>query len=557
MTGRGRRPGVRSARGADEHILAPAARRWRMVLLLALALPAGCWDPGDGSPADRAAGRQELAFVRGGVLAPGGSGGRAVGRGSREFVPADWIPGQRVQAAGMEGIAPRFPECPALFSVDLGDVARVVAMGGTAPDTALAFSPDAERLAVGSYRGELLVLDAWTGDVLARRRLAETMVKDVAFSPDGATLYAGEQSPDAFVHALDPATLEPRWSLRLAEEVGSSPAPDGEDIYGVYTLPSAYGLAVLPGGDLVVGATHGWNDPHGSRRNRARLLRIAPSGELRAAWPAEGPADAAFYNFRLDPEGGLIVVAVGRSAAGPTPPGMPAGGVQVLRLSDLSEVTSFVPEPLAPHFDSTFVWDALDVDAEAGMGVIGLGDGRVFGFPLAGGDPWVIEVSTPILAGDVPISASIGFGMLYGDAFVVETAGTSIPYSATAAAARPPQVHPAENSVFAFGTGGELRWTWSGPWQLGGLALGADGTTAVAGTRSRQADGREDVFGALLFRLDGEGSGQERLLAFCPTEGPVFFRPVLSADGRVAVAEHPWVRADGSLGGAYRVTVLR
>jgi hypothetical protein len=523
--------------------------RWAL-LSLALLLTACSGDEPAGPTG-------HLAFVRGGVLAPGGAGGRAVGDGSRELVELDWMAGQEVSLAGLTALAPRVPECPSLFHVELGDVSRVVSMGGTSPDTSLAFSPDGERLAVGSYRGEVVVVDGWTGAQLARRRLAETMVKHVAWSPDGSTLYASEQSPDAFLHALDPATLEARWSLRLADEVGTSPAPDGEDIYGVYTLPAAYELEVLPGGDVLVGATHGWNDPSGARLNRARLLRISPAGERVAAWPVHGPADAAFYRYRVDPEGGLLIVSIGRSSSGPAPEGIPVGGVQVLRLEDLSPVHAFVPRPLAPHFDSTFVWEALDVDAALGQGVVGLADGRVFGFVLGGGSEWQLDVSVPVLAGDVPISSSIGFGLLHGDTFVLQTAATNIPYSASTAAARPPSVHPRENALWAYGLDGELRWTWSGPYQLNGLVRGEDGRTAVVGTRTRTSDEREDAFGALLFRLDGQGSGQERLLAWCPTEGPTFFRPTMSQDGRVAVTEHPFERADGSLAGSYRVTVLR
>jgi hypothetical protein len=55
----------------------------------------------------------------------------------------------------------------------------------------------------------------------------------------------------------------------------------------------------------------------------------------------------------------------------------------------------------------------------------------------------------------------------------------------------------------------------------------------------------------------GAGSGNERLAATCPTAGPVFFRHAITADGRVAVVEHPFADANGDLEAAYQVTVLR
>ena len=225
---------------------------------------------------------------------------------------------------------------------------------------------------------------------------------------------------------------------------------------------------------------------------------------------------------------------------------------------DLSVVAGFVPPILAPHFKATFIWEGLDVDAARNLGVVALADGRAFGFPLSGDDePWEIEVSTPILAGDVPISASIGYGLLFDDDLVVQTSDTNVPYGSASAASRPPSPHPHSNTLAAYGPDRTLRWTWTGEHLLNGLVVSADGRTGVAGTRARNRDQREDLFGALLFRLDGVGTGAERLEAVCPTEGPVFFRSATTSDGRVAVAEHPFLRDDGSHGGRYRVTVLR
>ena len=247
---------------------------------------------------------EELIFVRDGVLAPSGPG-RVVG-GDLRLTEQAWTPGEAVSLAGTTSVAPTQASCVPLFSVPLGDVSRLVAMGGEAPDTALALSPDGERLAIGSYTGEVVVVDGWTGEELSRRRLSETMAKQVAWSPDGQVLYAGEQSPDAMVRALDPDTLSDLWSHRLADRVGHSPAPAGEDVYGVYSLPSAFGLEVLSDGDLLVVGTHGWSDAEGVRHNRSQVLRLGPDGTPKAAWPAK-VARAAFRRPQLDePQHGQV-----------------------------------------------------------------------------------------------------------------------------------------------------------------------------------------------------------------------------------------------------------
>jgi len=492
----------------------------------------------------------QIAFVRGGLIAPAGNGGRAVG-GDREFLERAWTPGEAVRLTTVQDEAPANAECQRLFSVDLGDVDSLVSMGIEAPNTALAWSPDGSRLAVGTYTGDVVVVDGWTGEVVAKRSLAETMVKAVAWSPDGRVVYAGEQSPDAYLHALKATDLSDLWRHRLADDLETSPPPPAAEIYGVYTLPGAYTIDVLSGGDLLVSALHSW-PTDGGRRNTSRLYRFGPDGEPHMAWPHEGVADAILKFPRIDEATDRVAVFVTRNAEGP-PPDLPVGGAQTLTLSSFDEVGRFVADPLKPHFASARAWEAFDVAGDTLF--VGYSDGRArLWSPDSHRD---VELGTPVLAGDVPISATLGWGFLRGDEFVVNTGTTNIPWGSNTTATRPPEAHPRENTVWAHGLDGVLRWTWRGEHVIQGLSPSPDGRHLVVGAGKRNADDRRDLFGALLFRLDGEGSGPDRLQAFCPTESPIFFRQALHNDGRVAVAEFPFSTPDDAVAGEYRVTVLR
>lgn len=494
----------------------------------------------------------DVTFVRGGVLVPGASGGRAVG-GGRSLVDVAWKPGD-VQSGA---VAPERPECVALFSVALGDVSAAIAAGAEPPDTAIAFSPDGARVAIGAYTGEVVVADGFTGAVLARRSLPEALAKRVAWSPDGAVLYVGEQSPDARLYALDAATLADRWVAVLADDVGHSPAPAGDDVYGVYQLPGVFGLAVTPDGDVLAVAVHGWNDAALGYRNASRVYRFGPDGARKAAWPAAGVADATLMTLAWDREGGALAVPVGRSAAGPAPADLPVGGVVVLDAATLAPRATFALEPLGPWFDRVFIWDALGVSVAADRVVVGTGDGRVRAWRLSDGVVAAdLAPGVPIDAGGVPLAASVGFAALVGDEILALTSGTSIPFGAADPALRPPRAHPGENTIGAWSRDGAPRWTFHGPERLAGLAISPDRGTLVAGAGLRDVDVRTDLFGALVFRLGGAGAGAERLVTTCPTEGPVFFRMAVADDGRIAVAEHPWRRGD-VVTGQYRVTVLR
>ena len=516
-----------------------------VALLVALGACAG----------DRASGPAELRFVRGGLLLPTGEAGVAVG--GQRFVERAWKAGERVSESGRSGVAPKLAECVALGGVDLGDVARMVVAGAPAPDTDLAFSPDGAALAVGSFRGEVLVIDVATLAVTARRQLAEAMVRRVAWSPDGKTLYAGEQSPDATLHALDPATLADRWTLPLAERVGRSSLPAGEDLYGVYSLPGVYGLDVLADGDLLVAAAHGWTEADGTRKNRSQLLRVSPGGAVRSTWPAE-PADAVLLHPAVDAVGGRVAIPVTRSASGDAAPELPIGGLQLLDLATLAPAGALVVPPLTPWFTTTYLWQAQDVSAAQDTVLLGLGDGRVVLGDLRGTIRTTVGAGSPVMAGDVPIAVSVGHGLIHGDEALYLTSGTNIPWGAAAPDLRPPSAHPAENSLFAVGLDGAPRWSFHGPWAVQGLTLAPDGRTLVVGAGERTSDARRDLYGALLFDLGGEErSGNARILTTCVTEGPVFFRHAVSTQGVVALAEVPFPTGDGGVGGAYRVELFR
>ena len=433
-------------------------------------------------------------YVRGGRISDDGA--RALPDG-RKFTPLG--PHQRYQ----DEERPLLPDCVGLFSIDLGEISHLISAGITAPDTSVAFSPDGAQLAIGSYLGDLLVVDAWTGELRGKRHLAESAIKRVAWSPDGTELYAAEQSVDAFLHAVDPNTLEDRAIFRLADALGTSAPPGRDDLFGLYTLPGPYALEVLPNGDLIVVGAHGWNQG-GVRKNRSLVYRLHREGkefQLVAQWPKE-PADATFLAATID--GPTMAVSVSRSASGSAPE-LPINGAALLRTEDLSFVSGAVPPPLTPWFDRAFIWESLGLHEE--RVTLGLGDGRVWRPDRSR------NLGTPILAADVPIAATIGRLVDAGDAIYTLTSGTSIPFGSAKPDAKPPQAHPAENTLWSLDPNTlETQWVWHGDEAVHGFSVSSP--WLVLGVGPREGNLRSDKHGVRVFDTAQPGSGDQRVVTF-------------------------------------------
>lgn len=475
---------------------------------------------------------EAVHFVRGGILHGTTVENRA------------WKPGEVVNGTA----APTTPECVPMFHVELEDMSRLAAMDAPSPGAALAFSPDGRWLAIGSDGGSLRIVDAASGVERARTTISEGAVKQVAWAPDGQTLYAGEQSPDATLAALDVSTLAQRWQVRLADDLETSALPPADDVLGLYSLPAVYGLSVLDDGSVLVTGAHGWPQADGTRKNRSRLYRIGADGKQLGAWPNAAAADGIMLHPAVS--GRQAAVVMSRSATGPDPADLPIGGLAVIDLDTMTPRWQTRFPVLAPYFTEVFAWDAIAL--EAGTAMAGLGDGRVFLYDDAGAPLTTLTPGVPMLSQGVPIAAGVGFGTLRDGITYFATTETNIPFGSTDPALRPPTAHPAQFTVHAVRRDGSLVWARPLDHHTAGVVMSPDGTTVLVGAGARMTDERVDLYGAVL--LDAASGAP---VTACSTEGPAHFRPVWSPDGReIAVTEAPFT-VDGVVHGAYRITVFR
>jgi WD40 repeat protein len=145
----------------------------------------------------------------------------------------------------------------------------------------LAFSPDGRRLAVGVLSGPLTVLDSATGEVVDERSTDGVGTLAVAWSQDGATLYAA--GTDGVVRFLEPASLAVRTEI---------PVSDSYWLADIVAVPHSTLLAVASSGGpvtLVDTATRARaGAPLAAGTSEINALAASPQGDRLAAVSSDG-----------------------------------------------------------------------------------------------------------------------------------------------------------------------------------------------------------------------------------------------------------------------------
>ena len=501
-------------------------------------------------------------FLRGGILVSGNINPAEIPQDWRNISEGKWL--REYEWQSNEDIevfkesyrrAPMRANCVSIAHTELGDVSRMISLQAGVPNTFMSWSHDESKLLVGTHLGDVMILDGWSGEILERKHLAESLIKYVAWSKDDQSIYVAEQSVEGNVYAFD-KKLQQQWKFTLSDIVESSAPPVSEDIYGVYSLPAAFGLVVLSDDSIIVPATHAWNK-NGVFTNRAQLLHLSKTGDILKTWPQK-VANATLKFPVVDESNNRMIISVEKTSSESESQDVEqiqTGGVQVLSLSDFSTESFISLEPLKPHFSKSMIWQALDLSSLEQRILAGYSDGRFRITDIKGEQSFLLETATPILAGDVPIYAIIGWGKFYKDTAFFNTSPTYIPYTASSPNLKPPADHPSAGALFAVDMEGNKRWSWRGDYNIQGISIQKDRGELVIGAGDRSKDNRKDLYGAIIF--DTKGSKDNPMIATCMTPNPVFFYHSMTSDGRLAIAEHPYREEDGTVIGEYAIRILR
>jgi len=484
--------------------------------------------------------------------------------GRRQLLLFDWEPGIQYEVwlgSGKRMITAPLKPSPYLIRTIPLETGPGATAASAIPDSALRFTPDGSRLAIGTLFGYLQVVDIFQGTVLWKRKIAEGMVKRVAFSPDGAILYAGEQSPDGYLYAFDTATGQEKWKLRLADDLETSQPPSAEDRYAVYFLPGVYQLKVAADGRIFVAGTHSWHEG-GVQKNRAKLYVLNPDGTPVWTYPEEGALDCNITTFEIDAQGMLVVLATSRSATTPATGPIRGPGVYGFDVAAKREIWRYALEPLEPYFKDVFIWEAVGLTQDGARAIAGLGDGRAVLLDTHPSSKHrvveMLELGTPMEVSGVPIATPIPYAIAGENVLFFQTGDSNIPAATSASARTPPAPHPAARTLFALDRTGKMLWRYKGDFAPAGIWRSKDGRLLMMTTANPHSDPRTDKHGFVLLDTTVAGSGDDKVIFSYPTEGTVFFHADLSQDGfAAAITETPALKADGkTVYGTFQVHVV-
>lgn len=432
------------------------------------------------------------------------------------------------------------------------------------PNTFVKFSPDGRLLAIGTMLGHIMMAEVYSDRILWDKKVAEGMVKRIDFSPDGKSVYFGEQSVDGYIYAAETFSGKTLWKFRLADDLQQGSPLNRDDAQDIYDKPGCYQLKTLANGDVVVLGIHSWGDWRDRSKSTclSRIYRFSSGGKILWAFPEDAPMYYTVVFMDCDNRGKKVALLTNKEG-GNTPENYKYlnGTLYILDAATGKESGHYTITPLRPWFSRVSFWQSVSVSENGDYASIGTQDGRSFLFELKTVSPIkTFDFGAPVMISGVPVSAYASYTRIAPDNIAYfQTSNTSvIAANMSRTIVAPPGPHPNANMINAVTFDGKISWRYRSNLSCDNFWLSNDGRWMMTTAMAYKGKMRHEA-GALLFDTHRAGGGTSKLVYFYPIEGTIFFHADMSPDGAAfAIAESPYKNPQTSkLAGTYQVHILR
>lgn len=396
---------------------------------------------------------------------------------------------------------------------------------GNFPDIRFALSDDKNYAAVGTYFGELIIYDLKKDKIVYQKDIAEGIVKSLNFVPNSDHIIVGEMSPDGFLYRLDFLNDKLVWRYRIADDLEYSALPEGDNKYGIYTLPSAYHTKIVDNQLLVTGL-HSWKKGDSYTR-KSKLYSFSFDGQLNWQFPREGTLPTSVSYFDSNTEN--LIFAISKVSDERI---VKENSIHLLSIKSGELLNSIKIEALAPYFKNVAFWESVSISKDNSFSAIGSYDGRAFIFPIVNNTlqkAKVHHLGTPKVQKKIPVMSGISYTTTLKDKSVYVLNESAIPYSYSQAnnIYEAPGLHPASGTISFIDSKSNEIHTIKNGYVYSSIHKSKNEESFIAMIDEKKENREAGVYGFSLFNSKYE------LIYTYNSYHPAFFRGFISQDAAI------------------------